>query len=587
MNSVCIIKKEIKKYPAKEAAFRPSANYPEYLFPNEISAEENPVYGMVRDGLIRLGLDAGNIGKKGWNPLGHLIKPGDCVLLKPNLVLHKNVSGCGTDCLYTNPSVVAAMADYALIALKGTGRVVIGDAPLQECEFQTLASQSGYGILIDFYKKKGIDIGLVDFRNIKTYEKGGLHYLQEKEGENGVVVSLDDMSAFAGVSEERMRRLRITNYDPRILQRHHHKGKHEYNVSQHVLDADVIINMPKPKTHRKAGVTISLKNLVGINANKEFLPHHTLGSRSEGGDAYLNSSVVLEAANEILDIRNKLIRENEMALAEKVEALYKEAISYGMEQSKERYWEGSWHGNDTIWRTIVDLNRILLYADKTGRMTGSIQRRLFIVGDMVVSGEKEGPLEPVPNYPGAIVMGDDPVKFDRAVCSIMGFDYRDIPTLHNDELLSPDYPLTDGGEVEIISNYDAWNGKSMDEIRERHSLEFQPSFGWMEKLGNRYRERLYGRLIEDGNPVYIFGAGMNGIYAAEELRMQGIKVAAFCDNNPAIWGTEIIDGISCIGLKDADMGRPFVAAVRDAAVEEIAEQVAAHGGEVFGVLNKL
>lgn len=32
----------------------------------------------------------------------------------------------------------------------------------------------------------------------------------------------------------------------------------------------------RPKTHRKADVTIFLRNLVGINANKEFLPHHAV-----------------------------------------------------------------------------------------------------------------------------------------------------------------------------------------------------------------------------------------------------------------------------------------------------------------------
>lgn len=586
MDSIYVISRAECKYPGKETLFRPSINYPEYLFEGEISDQGNTVYDMIREGFIMSGMDEDNLGKQSWNPLGKFIRQGDKVLIKPNLVLHKNSSGGGTDCLYTNPALVAAMIDYVCIALKGKGKIVIGDAPLQECEFETLIKQSGYDVMVDFYRKKGIDIELVDFRNIKTYSKDGLHYLQEKEGNEGVVVKLDDKSVFADISSERMRNLRVTNYDPRILQQHHHDKTHEYNVSKYVLEADVIINMPKPKTHRKAGVTISLKNLVGINTNKEFLPHHTNGSKDEGGDAYLHSNTFLKMANEVLDVKNKLNHEREFTLAKKAEELYYALLSQGTKQSKEQFWEGSWYGNDTIWRTIMDLNRILLYADSNGKITNKKQRKLFIVGDMVVSGQKEGPLEPTPIYPGIIVMGDDPLRFDRTVCSLMGFDYRNIPTLFNDELFDTNYPISDGGEVKVLSNNEDWNQKNLDEIRERYSFCFQPSLGWMSKLGNKYRDNLYSELIEEAKSVYIFGAGINGLYAAEELQENGIPVAAFCDNNTELWGTEIVDGIKCIELCDINKDIPFVIAVKEKNVYTISKQLEENGCKVSGVINK-
>src|SRR5438093_548816 len=31
-------------------------------------------------------------------------------------------------------------------------------------------------------------------------------------------------------------------------------------------------------------------------------------------------------------------------------------------------YDGNWSGNDTLWRTILDLNRILLHADKNGEL---------------------------------------------------------------------------------------------------------------------------------------------------------------------------------------------------------------------------
>ena len=369
MEQICILKQKIYNYPDKKGLFRPASAYPEYIFKEDVSGENNPVYDMVRQGFEMLGLDKNNFGLKEWNPLGEMINSGDCVLIKPNMVLHENKSGCGTDCLFTNPSLVAAVIDYVIIALKGKGRIIVGDAPLQECVFGILCEESGYAQLIAYYQEKGIDISLVDFRNVKTYEKNGIHYLQGEEKHNGVIVRLDEKSAFSSMDSGYIQDLRITNYDPRILQKHHSLDRHEYNVSQYVLDADVIINMPKPKTHRKAGVTVSLKNLVGINANKEFLPHHTLGSKDEGGDAYLHKNILLKLANEILDIRNQLIHDQKMDLAEKTEELYREVYAQGKAQTGEEYWEGSWYGNDTIWRTIVDLNIILLYADKNAKLS--------------------------------------------------------------------------------------------------------------------------------------------------------------------------------------------------------------------------
>lgn len=383
-----------------------------------------------------------------------------------------------------------------------------------------------------------------------------------------------------------MRKLRITNYDPRILQQHHSAAIHEYMVSRHVLDADVIINMPKPKTHRKAGVTIALKNIVGINANKEFLPHHTLGSSKEGGDAYLHGNVLLKLANEILDIKNQLVHDQEMVLAKMAEEFYTAMYEKGKKQSGEEYWEGSWYGNDTMWRTIMDLNRIVFYADKSGNMTNERQRKMFIVGDMIVSGEKEGPLWPTPTYPGTIVMGKDPLQFDRTVCSLMGFDYRDIPTLWNDALPDAGDAATGMGLLKIISNNENWNGKSLDEIRRRHSLEFQPSAGWTEKLGNPYRDKMYEKLLAQDRPVCIFGAGINGVYAMGELQRHGIKTAVFCDNNPELWGREPVPGIPCIGIDSADMSMPFVVALREKNALLVTKQIEENGGTVFGVINR-
>ena len=181
MTKVVIRQEKINKYPSKSSLFRPSEAYPEYLFAEDLSKEKNEIYSMIRESLAMMGLDVDNYGSPLWNPLGELIKPGDYVLIKPNLVLDSNASGCGVDCLYTNPSLVAAIVDYTLIALKGEGKIVIGDAPLQECAFDKLIDESGYANMIAYYASKNIkNISLVDFRNVKTIMDKELHYLQHQ-----------------------------------------------------------------------------------------------------------------------------------------------------------------------------------------------------------------------------------------------------------------------------------------------------------------------------------------------------------------------------------------------------------------------
>lgn len=581
MNKICIVRKEQACYPGKEMEFRPHTAYPEYLFPADLSGEKNDIYEMVRDGLFMLGLDEENYGKKEWNPLGSYVHPGDTVLIKPNLVLHFNSCGGGTDCLYTNPSLVAAMIDYVLIALKGKGKITVGDAPLQECVFDTLVEDSGYQLLVDYYCKKNIDISLVDYRNVKTEERNGLHYLQTNKGNGGIVVRLDNDSAFSSISREQLKKLRITNYDPRILQRHHYGNVHEYKVAEEVLSADVIINMPKPKTHRKAGVTIALKNLVGINANKEFLPHHTVGSFEEGGDAYLKKNQYLEMANNVLDIKNILVNESEMELAALADKLYEKLKK---KKADEKYWEGSWYGNDTIWRTIYDLNSILFYADKRGKIQQEQQRRMFIVGDMIVSGEKEGPLEPTPVYPHLIAMGDDPVLFDMTICSLMGFNYRDIPSINMPGMDEKKYRLTCGGMPRLLSNNEYWDARDLDDIRENYSLKFQPSRGWMSKLGNPYFMELLAQIKESGNQVYLFGIGENGLFIAEELRKENVQIVAFCDNNKKMQNKIIMRNIVCIAPEQVNKEIPIVITVNIRHVNKVRMQLKTIGGRIIGIV---
>lgn len=481
-NRVSIIRTDCFRYQGPRYNFRPSTPYPEYAG-GELAPEENPIYHAVRESLHLLGLDEAHWGTPSWNPLGEFIKPGMRVLIKPNLVLDTNhVPANGTDCLYTQPDVVAPVIDYVLIALGGTGKIVVGDAPVQSCNFEKLLETSGYHELISYYQKRGVDISIVDFRGVCRLDKRGTTVLRDGGDAAGTVVDLGPASEFYGMDVKDCRNMRITSYDPRILATHHNEAKHEYCISNHVLEADVIINMPKPKTHRKAGVTISLKNLIGANVHKEFLPHHTMGSAEEGGDEYARRSFVQTLRGHLDDRRNISEAEKRWGSA----TMYRCAIrvcSMLLRFCNDRCSEGSWYGNHTISRTIADINKIIYFADKTGKLQETPARQVFIIADMMIVGEKEGPLLPSPKNAGIIAAGINPVCFDEAIATLMGMDIEKIPTLQTVRSITGPYQLVqEAQEPVIVSNDNRLQGKNAAAFPVECRLNLIPSDGWLGHL---------------------------------------------------------------------------------------------------------
>lgn len=487
-SKVVLIKEDYYDYYRK-SPFRPSQLYPETPI-NEITNEGiNNIYPMIREGFKLLGYDNEHYNTPEWNPLGAIIIPGNTVVLKPNMVmdLNWNKEG-GTDCLYTQPSIVAAVLDYVIIALRGNGKIIVGDAPMQECKFEKLVEESGYLQLIRFLQEKlkntNIRLELVDFRELRSIVKDGLRYSvtdrYEYSGDGAIVVNLGEDSEFAGQSEEAFDKIRITNYDPALLKQHHNSKINEYKVSKEILSADVIINMPKPKTHRKGGVTIALKNLVGINCRKEYLPHHTIGSEDEGGDEYKNKSWAKRLAGIVLDRRNYHMQTSKNYRKAKMYAnLLRYLQLYIHFTQKDNYSEGSWYGNDTISRTLVDLNKILLYADKDGVMRTNRQRKVLIVADMIISGEKEGPVLPSPKNVGMIAMGEDPVCFDEVIATLMGAQLEKIHSIMRARNLKGKYAITIGNNKPLlISNRAQYNNKHLEDLEKQDLLYFVPTSGW-------------------------------------------------------------------------------------------------------------
>jgi len=468
---------ELRAYPT-QAPFSPGEVYPEYRLPDAGTTGPNHVYRAVRDCLNLMGLDAAHFGTSDWNPIGEIIQPGQTVLIKPNLVLDFHGYGWSLESVVTHGSVIRAVLDYVLLALEGRGRIIIGDAPLQMADFNRLHELLGLDTIIDFLQDKaGVPISLVDFRTERAFIDGKLAVVRKeklKGDPNGYqAVDLGGESLFAPVSESYLR-YRVTNYDPLAMPAHHNIRTNEYLISGSVLKADAVIFLPKMKTHRKAGITAALKNGIGINGHKDWLPHHRRGSKAKGGDEYVYPSLWKAAADYLVekeDVEPSLPAKKLLQKCRGV--LYRVSRVTG----KDRFFEGSWYGNDTLWRTILDLNRILLYADTSGHICPEAQRRCLFLVDGIIAGEGEGPLEPTPKPCGLIVGGFSAPVVDAVVARLMGFDYGKIPSIREAFRIGS-FPLVGFGpeEIEVVSNSREWTNCNLAALGP--SFGFVPTQGW-------------------------------------------------------------------------------------------------------------
>ena len=95
-----------------------------------------------------MGLDRDNFGEPSWNPFGTVIKPGYNVLIKPNLVISDHPSGPqGIESSVAHGSVLRALVDYIYIALKGKGKITVGDSPIKEVDFDKIVHFLGINVI--------------------------------------------------------------------------------------------------------------------------------------------------------------------------------------------------------------------------------------------------------------------------------------------------------------------------------------------------------------------------------------------------------------------------------------------------------
>lgn len=417
--------------------FDPPVAFPEYQGVQELDPA-NRIYPMVRGLLGKLRLDEANFGRADWNPFGGLIRPGDRVLIKPNLVTHRHYRG--SEALYStvvHGSVLRPIIDYCCLALKGEGTVVIADNPVENSDFDSIMQFTGIGDMYAALRARGNScLQVLDLRpRVLLEAKSGDFAYQDQPGDPSGYVEIDlkkdslfsELDGLDGVHYYTLADSKVNHFNPYFngastTDLYHNRLEHRYVVSKSVLQADVLINVGKLKTHCKAGATLSLKNMIGIVPQKNCMPHHRPGL-PPGGDSFprypqrhyiflrncyrvLRRTIRLHAFPFFRPMRN-FLQKNEIIVGQQVEY-------------------GDWKGNDTIWRTILDLNRIAVYADSEGVMQEMPQRRSIAFVDGIIGQQGDAPISGEPVVSSVIIGGCNPVVADALAIKIMGLKIEDI-----------------------------------------------------------------------------------------------------------------------------------------------------------------
>lgn len=427
--------------------------------------------------LIHEALLAGGLGTVDADaPFKDIVQPGMHVLLKPNWVLHANKSGHSRECLVTHPEFIFAALEQVCRA--EPQRVVIGDAPIQTCDFDALVTSEFRARAAAIAWAAGVRLEIVDFR--RTVADAGVNLGRENQRslDRFVLFDLADASLLEGFASPQ-ENFRVTNYDPRRLASTHTSGKHQYLLCKEAFEADVVLSLPKLKTHCKAGVTGALKNLVGFNGSKEFLPHHRCGSPTTGGDCYAQPSTRKRWAEFCLDHANKNIGRAAYpiwrALAYARIGSWGRIEPYGL--------EGAWHGNNTVWRTVLDINRALRYGRLDGTLSEQPQRQIFSLTDAIVCGQGDGPLAPTPLDLHAVTFANNPVIADLVHSELLQFDWRAIPVLR--ESFTPfKYPLTRSTPDAALVMIGAQT-LTAEQAGAAYGASAEPARGWMGQVEKR------------------------------------------------------------------------------------------------------
>src|ERR1017187_470782 len=395
------------------------------------------------------------------------VRPGERVLLKPNFIRESHANRPDEwEQITTHGTVIAAVAHQIAVAMDGQGTITIADAPQTDSDFDLICERAGISKLRERLQREfpAVRFEVFDLRREVWRTKRGVIVERRKLPEDPrgyTLVNLGKQSCF----HNKKGHFYGADYDTAFTAQHHSNGKHEYLISRSVMDADLFINLPKLKTHKKVGVTLSLKNLVGINGDKNYLPHFCIGTPDEGGDEFPDSKAATKFQSHAI-AAFKAAAKRSGATTKLWAPIAKHVGSRVFGDTTKVVRSGNWWGNDTTWRMTLDLNKALWHFDGSGKPRTKPLRYLTII-DGIVAGEGNGPMEADANPCGVLIGGTNPVAADFVATRLMGFDWQKVPTIREAFQIS-DLKLADFGPGDV---------EAVPELGE--IFHFRPHFGWI------------------------------------------------------------------------------------------------------------
>lgn len=415
--------------------------------------------------------------------------PSRHVVVKPNWVQESHEYKPDIwESVMTHPSVVIAVVETLAKKMRGRGTITICDAPHTYATFEAIVSRGELkrnlqNIQLDWPE---LQLELIDLRReiwIRKEEVVIERYQNTDDPRGYVKVNLGENSLFYNHPGEG--RYYGADYDSSVVNKHHSGRIQEYIIAGTPVACDLFINIPKMKTHKKTGITCCLKNLVGINGDKNWLPHHTEGSPSTQGDEFskLSFENCLESGAKSLG----------KAVALKVPVLgtwlYRKMRNAGKQvlgDSESVIRNGNWQGNDTCWRMALDLNRALLYANLDGTWRDRFKPKAYLaIVDGIIGGEGNGPLCPDSVQSNIMISGVNPAEVDAVVAKLMGFDPNKIPIIKQ-AFAWHQLPIATNG-MENLVVFDKRLGREILLAAVTPAVKggFKPHFGWQNILDNK------------------------------------------------------------------------------------------------------
>lgn len=406
--------------------------------------------------------------------------PGRLVVVKPNWIQEAHEYAPDVwEPVITHPVLVTTVVRCLAEKMGGEGVICICDAPHTYADFDAIIARGGLAESLEAIRTEWprLTLQLIDLRREVWIRKEEVVVERRPNAEDPrgyARLNLGRDSLFYGHPGEG--HYFGADYDRAVVNEHHRGETQEYLIAGSPMACDLFINLPKLKTHKKTGITCCLKNLVGINGDKNWLPHHTEGTPACHGDEFPaeTTTVAIERRLKRLGLR--------LALGVPVLGtwLFRKMRNAGkrmLGDSATVIRNGNWSGNDTCWRMALDLNRCLLYGEASGAWRTQPKRYLAIV-DGITGGEGNGPLCPDPVASGMLLAGTNPAETDAAAARLMGFDPAAVPIVCN-AFGQHRWPIAPG-RLEDVRIFDGRLGREVPlaELAPAVHGGFKPHFGW-------------------------------------------------------------------------------------------------------------